>query len=418
MNYVIECGLIEQEGLTGTLETFVGKKKELLAGEKSLNTIIQYVKNSYVHGFEVKSDKKTNSLSVLNTHPANIELEKVIAKLFRFKSLRIRWVVTPLANASTYPNSLAAFDKNYKIDSDGIDYNDMLHAVINMNVGLISTADLNSGELMAILLHEIGHIFDTSAAYSISLAASGFHNLIAKTAVDGVFYYGGGKVKFYEIIDEIRKSNPKFFDKINYFANTIGVLGKAMSEVNVLTMMFAYAGMFMKKAGETLTMIMRMNPIHTLMRYNMEKNADKFAVDYGYGKESISAHVKLKKANGPLVANKIPIASWIYDFNMLPFNMMSLYIAGYPSDLNRARTMIDDYEKYLKDPNVPEEAKAQIALGLKEMKRIYNWELSIKNDQNKKEIFTWASRNMSEFLFRGKGDIREFSRLSVFNSRS
>lgn len=410
----MECNIIEQEGLIGTLENFVGKKKELLAGEKALDGIVKYINDLPVHLFDGNKSKSDKTLSKLNRLNHNVELEKQIKKLFRFKSLRIMWMNTPIANAGAYPNSYAYFDRGYKVDEHGIDYNDKLHPVIIMNVGLITSAKLNVGEVMSVLLHEVGHIFDTSLSYTVSLLTEGIFINMVTYAVRGAIYYHGVHNNFFDLVEDIKEKNPVLIDRINNLKNTVGLLLSMVSEYTIIKLLLKHPLIIWNIIPRIIKDI---DPIKSLMRYNMEKNADQFAIDYGYGVESVSASFKMKKVSGPIVTKRIPGLNWYYDMNMLPLESLNHYISGYPSDLNRTKTSIDVYERYLDDPKVPEEAKKQIHRSLLGMREIYALELSIKNDENKQAVFTWVSKNLASTLFDGKADIRELSRIKPFKSR-
>ena len=151
------------------------------------------------------------------------------------------------------------------------------------------------------------------------------------------------------------------------------------------------------------------SPMQPIFRYNMEKYADNFATDYGYGQEVATIQAKFEFDKQTLrhfaENNNTPIGLF-YQLDSTLYSIVASIVSGYPSDQNRIRSALTRMEKSVNDPNLPPKLKAELQAEIKETRDWYENEY-LKANEDDKRALTIALRNVLEKLFKGKADIRE-----------
>lgn len=142
-------------------EAYFGKTPNLIKAEKILAKIIK----EYKVPLE-KVGKRRVDVAKFNSSPLNIELQNLFIEEFGFKEMVIHWNGDIKVNALTLPKSFVkTFNGSMplmpKKQADG-KYYDSYHSylcVIEINMGIIDIG-CTPEELMAVILHEIGHCFE------------------------------------------------------------------------------------------------------------------------------------------------------------------------------------------------------------------------------------------------------------------
>lgn len=410
-----QCNILTPS-LSGVLEHYVGKKKELINIERHFEDIIQITNEfgSPLIGSKDKGNPEMKGKSYhLKTLPYINKINKEVEYLFGFKSFTLMLVDTPVTNAFTFPNTLAVFDPSYTFDDGGVAFNERIHAQVTMFTGLITMGKFTAGELTAVLLHEIGHIMDTSAAVLFNTLATFSVLQISKSIIYESAYreipLSQIMTNINTVIEEWLASKPGVYSiiqKMHKVRNT-GIV--TLSMLNELTMIsfFLQAGKLISGPFILLPrMLARLNPLMSIARYNMEKNADKFPIDYGYAKEHATAQAKFKNVRD--TAGKVPVINWAVDYYAAIMEPAVLLISGYPSSLSRIKENKKVLQKYIDDPTLSPEIRKSIAAQIKDIDKTVDEYLDITTDENKRKVVTAIRDNIFHQI--GHLDPRELTR--------
>lgn len=351
-------------------EAYFGKNNKNLKGvEDSIQVIIDIYKseNKFVKSLPVIS---SGSLTKINK-----ELEKIqilIKKEFGFnKCLFFIAHGAPSVNAFVYFNSsYKEFDYKVKLDSKGIRYKATKMNMICTMFDTLFLGDYTAKEIMAVILHEVGHKFysvnnDVYAAFTIlsfllNPEASLLRDLVAIPIVE-----------LKAQLDNILRNN-KFMNSINTIkANIKNVVGKPLSAIPLLSAPMTYIP----------------DPISFYQGVRNEKFADNFATAYGYGPELNSALMKMQLGKGNF-PDSIPFVRTINDIAYGSVKFLVSMVDVHPNVYQRAQDNI----KYLKaeassikDPKLKEEALSQVK-NMEEMIEQYKTDLKINDTKKIKPI--------------------------------
>jgi hypothetical protein len=269
-------------------EAYYGKTKILLEAEKCLNQIV----------LKVTRDPST----IVDKTPENIRLQALLKKQFGFKEVNILWNNTPgfMPNACTLigVESLALGNFSYQIDNKN-GYYDSKHinyCVVQISSSMITYSGVTGSELLAIILHEIGHNFDasiynilkyvfflikpvevqsvdeeTGLAVKTKVPAS-IYTVISKLVANSEVFkrFNVGVQRFYDFVLEKLPSLNNFLAILNdYISNAGKILSRIAGVYNILS----------------IPQIILMAPISHI-GYMAERKteifADSFATVYGY----------------------------------------------------------------------------------------------------------------------------------------
>lgn len=389
------------------LERYVGKSPKLVMIENEIDKIVKMV-NKGQYSF-INNTRGKLSAKELNDSKENKNVERMFKEFFKLKDFTLIWVYTPEPNAMTPCKTFQVLDKNYKVDkSTGHDYNENLKIYVTAHTGLINHAKMNAAEIMSIILHEVGHNFYKSifqilhdlipvrwSSTSVlelepdavtTVLAVGLRNILdvgkALTIVRRAFDDIIDGLKLRPLITTVQELN---MIMLRFTPNTIRQLGRML--INPL-------------------FLLPMNPVSSISRYNMEKHADSFAVDYGYGPASVTAQNKLDRRENDKIYD-IPVVNWIYDFDALLFDLTINNLTGYPTGLNRQYSALKRLKNAQKDSDLPVKLRKELDEQIKDIEKTLLAIEDFSNNENKKRIFTWLYRHLVVTLFDGIIDARE-----------
>lgn len=151
-------------------EAYFGKSKNLLEAESILNSIIKEFKVPFD-----KVGKRIIDAAKLNSSPKNKKLQELFQKEFGFGEMVLHWDGTNTVNAWSFARGIIKLINTdmpkLPVRSNDGRYYDGGHnylCVVNVYAGLID-AGLTAEELMAVILHEIGHNFQCTPVTNIAL---------------------------------------------------------------------------------------------------------------------------------------------------------------------------------------------------------------------------------------------------------
>lgn len=418
-------GILLGNNMSPLMEAYYGKSKELIACEKDLAKIIDAIhgkNNGLVDGQTIQKCKRFK------------DIEKRIAKVFKLKEFRLFIVdegfikitkstdedqpkdasvdVPPInikiksANAYTLPYSLSAIPIVGKKAAD----KGMMSIYTTVNKSLIYSYDLTPAELMAVILHEIGHNFDNSVFKFISTAIPWDIILEPEDEMAQVIGYlvaraMAGKIgKFIGQINSIINSAiekvpglPKIITMMHeYFASVYKMFNVVYGVQNVL-----YVDTWVHGAKKAL------NP-SSFFGYAGEKYADSFASAHGYSVEIASVNEKFSRGSKLErdVLDKGGIGV-LYDLARVSASLPYLIADPHPQEIIRVYSQLKKMKRELNDPSIPNELKPEIKKQIDDLEKLVSKMIDVYDDKNKGYMATILMNKLFIDAFKGNLDPRE-----------
>lgn len=394
-------------------ESFFGKKEKIIECEKCIDEIISLI----------KSGNKN-----INTSKANKKLAKLLTDEFQLLHTIIEWNSTPtelmlgpaisVSPVITVPLISDIMNLGIKMKSKFTDaYTSnignikTLNACIILNSDMITVYKLNAGEILGIILHEIGHLFAYSYINMIVNAQIVIHASTAElfdSAKITAAILSNGVTTLCGIIEDYLI--PRFVKQ--FFVN----ISKAMSPYLKYFTSLIHLERFRNikaiiQQGKLVPWLkdVFIGPDSILVGYSKEKFSDSFATAYGYGKELSTALIKLDPENvgrqknnkNLLILNDLFLATSSVSIGMLnPHPSVQIRVKANLKKLER------EYDK-CKNPVLKREIKTQLI----ELEGVYND--YIESQESAKPDVQSSIRKYNEKLFGTGADIREL--LDIIN---
>lgn len=362
-------------------EAYFGKTKELLAAEQQLDKFRNKYIGRYILNMRINSD------------PDLLEFDRMIEKIFGFGCFTLHIHNEASCNAFTQPidyrydyanpsDNIITDEKGYKFKSK-YDY----ACILGIYSGLIFNDNFTTPEIMAILLHEIGHNFNSAINKPNGVFLNTFvminyliNMLMAASPVNLINMINQTN-SYRKIVDKAGKSMREYNSMpvvvYDAFIQVIAILkncgGVVSNAIRVLTLGIATTALAF---AQGVTQILK-NPITLIIKtfgvklgYLTEESADNFVTMYGYGSELSNALAKMKDKAGSASSlvmgnfDNIPIISTIMHFNEVPaFLLLSIFDA-HPNNVSRVKDQIAllkrELEKEDIDPKMAKYIKSDI----------------------------------------------------------
>lgn len=359
---------------------------------------------------KVTSDKDV----VIEGSALDRELESAVKETFGFKSVHIYWANRAGAGMTgpyTMPGAIILHSGgtisgsktanlaygSYENSKDGFyDKNHELSAFIQMDTSLIYEFNMTSEELVAVLLHEIGHNFDYSPFTVIGAWYTVLMNLIAGDF--GVLL----NIPIQEWGRPVLMALRNLDTYMQMYIPPLGVIAKLIGRVSFNVSRFLTGILSPVSTIFTAPIYILYSPFswfqNTFAR-KKEMYADSFAASYGYGSELVTALDKIADVmtGNP---NAGPFMSFFYDFARLQNEIMALGMGGHTSNQRRAIKVINKLEEDMKNPAIRPEARAELNAKYQEMKNTYD--KIVNMDEDGKNKLTAAFRRMVDNWYAGK----------------
>lgn len=355
---------------------------------------------------QLRKDMKENDKSIKrvgNISEFVFKINRKVEDIFGFEIYSLNMIYSPEVNAFTMPIGMK-FDvwnekKNFIPNKNSLRYDKSAGYCCNTYIysGLFMDEKYSDEELLAIILHEIGHNFQTSlnpnsfifntikkSMYFISLimiAISRMNPLALTQALNNTnaftkignkidqFIYNKfkGVISFSDFISDI-------INKYNYiFTRVMILLNPMMYVISIIR-----------------TILQTYNPISLafkMMGYNDEKIADDVATIYGYGPELSSALMKMSyipKGDSKLIQS-------INEMLTLPIMILVTPADEHPATLVRCKEMIDYLSTELlentTDPKMKKKIKQEIDDIKKEMDKLLNYKYDSTDIKNVHKVY-------------------------------
>ena len=455
-------------------EAYVPKSKYLKRAEEILDKIRKPYLVDDTKGMigllKINSQRLASVIKELYVDKDWNEFEKCLEKQFGFETFSVNIIRMSQIGAFTYPVSLdmtrlASFDD--VLDSNGLRYKESakINGISFISDGLLFNSKMSSGQVLAIILHEIGHNFSQMAISFLAQYNAGKSLYGATVLMLSLFT----KLDVYFGMDD--KTNiEKTGALLTHLIYTTD-FGKRMSNLSKRNQLHKplYSGLDaftsvmavksdmksvpegVKRIVDTIKMVFRnqlleyikdntksyikyiadnkkqiaINHVTNYMSYMDESFADKFVAMNGYGVEFATA-IKIMKAemlgygiNG--VADKLPLVGQIFALEYIMGSFFGTIITGepHPTEASRVMTQIDILEEELKRPDISPKTRAIIEKDIRDIKKetekvdkLLKKEINLTSSSFRLYVLAW-----DEFItsVQPKKDIRE-KFMSLVNS--
>ena len=397
--------LLEKHNLQILQEAYYGKPKEFVEIEKRLEKIIEMIRLT----------KEEPSMAVdINSMKELEEIEDLFTKFFKNYKTSITFyspILSPAYNAFTFPSSLSYFRKDP--NNKRIARSEDLFINVNVDIGLVYALEMTPQELMAIILHEIGHCFDAS-----------FFMLLSNICINATVWFDSpdkiSKVTFdlfgslyNTFIRFLMGSVPimsEFYQVFNRLVSSNPMINKIISDVQ---MVFASISSFVSVFNRPKPyryLFALLNPSN-VFGYANEKFADSFATSYGYGKDVASSMYKMQQRKGLFLNDavaKIPILNVGHDLLSVSARVSTLILDPHPHEAARIQSQLTKLKRDLNDPNLDYKVKKELLDNIRDLEDIIdNVILNADADENKGRWISMFANYIVIKVFNGKIDPRE-----------
>lgn len=404
-------------------EAYIGKQANLLAMEKCIDRIRQ----KYYAPYDLLD---LTLLKNVENDPDWQRLVELIEEQFGFYSLTLTlFEIQPTAmgsmpNACTIPLHcdpiyMAKLRSNLRVDSKHIRFDKKAKfcTMITINPKLIFSKELTSGEILAILLHEVGHNFEV-ATLTATLPLHYIHliaiwsQVLASGNFTSIAFYATvllqpGRRAFNKVYKDIQKDPTlsQIFAFIQYGFQYIALMGGMSIRYAIYFCIIRPLENIIPKiilakirAIADILSEMQANPmgiIFAQFSYVSEKYSDSFVALHGYGPEFTSAMRKFHTMGDIFGAYEAiqttPILGHIYGLNDWIFGHIMSVLDGHPDDATRMLTQVNVLEADLKNTKLDSKTRklvekdiAECKKALRETKMNYN---SIKRNSTAKTAY-------------------------------
>lgn len=378
-------------------ETYYGKLPEFEEIEKLFDSVIAKIK---------KEKNKSNP----NKYPEIKKIQKIFCKIFGFKKTIIYW--EPFNVADGYTLSMNTFlifanKKENMIIKKKNGFYDNSHSIVltvYLSVGNVLTANLTSRELIAVILHEIGHNFDLSGYHLISY----YLNCITSLGLYAI------KTKKYKNIDELNKikenyykdkdlSNKKFYNNDEKRKKYNDVMKKRIGEVLKNSSRFSLLNELTRILFTPILLITApFTQISILASKKGELFADSFSVAYGYGTELVKALEKM--GNFKTYYNpKSNIQKTLYDLSVYQNESYNAALECHGSNQERCYEALKKLKKDLKKGDFSPELKEELENEIKSIQDQLKIIVRIPEEEHRGITRLW--RKINAVVFRNSPNL-------------
>lgn len=366
-------------------EAYFGKTPGLLEIEKQIHTC----RSPYLR--KIASPKIYNDKEIQ-------KLEEMLSNEFGFKNLFIEIESGAIPNAYTIPvdvhlTQVAKTGKLVETDNKtGYKFTPYTKAVtlIVITTSIWCDPNITDEEVLAVLLHEIGHNFEMVMSDDIrtfSTACDIFNTLVVFLGnFQGLFYVSNTMYDFTLSVNKYIQRNPVGATMVWTLDSIKNIVQRVFLELTgLLTASTLGIGALSTVINDIIYRITTMdiswfinNIIKGITKKGLtgkENLADYFANIYGYGPAQISVLEKLnKKSKGTILnaAQNIPIMNSITDIFAVPAFAIAGLFDPHPQNVTRAKKMIEDAEWELNNNLNNPRAKKELQAKIKEMKLLQN----------------------------------------------
>ena len=362
-------------------EVYIGETKELKEVQHNLSQFRHnMIDNDYYSRKEIKKDKWYK------------EFVKSMKSTFGYKTFEFE--VRFNSNENAYCYSLANQIRKKKdkysdyvtASKDGFKFKNKFSCKLIITEGLLTNESYSDREIMAILLHEVGHSFyealDGNAIDMIEIRETVYLvNSILQEILSFISTIG-----FITSTLELSNGAKSISNIVKHQAEGLTIAKIIKNFINmgidILQIALLASGSYIPTV--LMNIISKANPIalmNTIFGYKDEKSADSFATMYGYGADLSSALHKLEmsKDKDQLITSKA------LSIMLFPCTIISIALDEHPDCITRAKNQLDYLEKEYADID-DKETKAEIRGQIDSIKKELDKTENLLNNFKDKDV--------------------------------
>lgn len=348
---------------------------------------------------------KENPLADYTNSELNFNIQKLLKKQFGFKEVYITWKRKPFVGFCSFCSAdIGVLHKDIVEIDKKRGYYDKSHShvcFIICNQRIVNKIGLTSKELLSIILHEIGHNFDSSPYMFFTILSGILKPILASKTIKGittaVTLSNSGKDMMNTIDSMVEKIVDSFsFTKsiASYMYNIFSFLSRCVETI------VSIPGFLI---SPFLTIISPITHLLTSPSRKSEQFADNFVSTYGYSPHLVSSLAKVSTYNVKNIDSDNCILKIKNDLIMAQRYIASfIAAAGHGTDDARIRSSLDYLKKELISSEYPKEMKKEIMNNINELEEAYNKYLN--SDNCNKLVITSFYRKLLNKLFKGRTD--------------
>lgn len=276
--------------------------------------------------------------------------------------------------------------------------------IVNISAGILFNPKFTDREVMAIILHEVGHNFAGAVNGAIGLF-EGIHRTITLLIVIILFVLNpviglvlwaklsnSGNKWLIDFSKQIRKEYPNLVHFLDALGKILNNILDVLGEINFIQSILVGPGAcmnaifnYLKNKGQSLIF----NPVALLQfiyGYPHEKFADGFPALYGYGPDLSSGLAKFTTSNYGLmsqdwVEEHAPLVAALRNIILLPVTIIVHTFDEHPIAIERAASNIRLLREELKhcDPKMRKRIDHDIKLMDEDIKKYYTYQGKLKD---------------------------------------
>ena len=347
-------------------------------------------------------------------------IRTLIEEQFGFYSVSLVLLRNAQLNACTYPitwtwDGSVDANKYLIVTKNGMRYSKEAKfcTIIAITEGLLFNKDFTEGEVVGVLLHEIGHNFDTTVykhvgsfvLFSLVLdLMSSIQTLDPMLFLSTITTSTGIRKSISTNLNDLMDTKIwAIYDTVKWILSVpFTILDKLLAPI---LKMFSYGSSAVMGVWTTLMSGGLSVFIMLGGRYSAENFADKFAGMYGYGYEQITALKKMgtHTLGTEFIIEKIPLIGHAYGLYFVAAGMLAGLAEPHPVFSARVKSIIGVISSDLKDKRIDKKTRDLIKKDLDNINKSLD-EYSKQDVGYSKSVL----RAYYEFLYKmyDKGDLR------------
>lgn len=328
----------------------------------------------------------------MNSDKDVLKFNRLMEKMFGFTTFALSIVPDQYINAYMFPIGLFQTSEErrklisaIKASKNGFRFDPSMGSfsvMFGLNMGTINSF-LTNEEIMAIMLHEMGHSFfeavnDKDGIYTIANAINNAIDRVNRMIKSRIS--SGEQITDEDIEDDMRSIAPIDVFKraiMKPFSSISSLVKKGSSQINKLIHREAFED----------------NMSRRMIMYTNEKFADTFAAMYGYGVELHSALIKMTQREDdpnvkPQSKNPLIAVYRAYKYYILDAIAFAMHIQDeHPGELARIKVSCEYLKKEIAKESLDPKLKAQLVEQLDQLNRQIEEFLNYPKDQDKIYIY-------------------------------
>ena len=396
-------------------EAYFGKSPKLVEIERNIKAIRSK--------FGTSSNSLIGGAGIGGAVEQSAEWKKIrtlIEEQFGFYSVSLVLLRNAQLNACTYPitwtwDGSVEASKFLIVNKDGMRYTKEAKfcTIICITEGLLFDKEFTEGEIVGVLLHEIGHNFDTTVykhvgsfvLFSLVLdLMSSIQTLDPLLFLSTITTSTGIRKSISTNLNDLMDTKVwAIYDTVKWILSVpFTILDKLLAPI---LKMFSYGSSAVMGVWTTLMSGGLSVFIMLGGRYSAENFADKFAGMHGYGYEQITALKKMgtHTLGTEFIIEKIPIIGHAYGLYFIAAGMLAGLAEPHPVFSARVKSIVGVISSDLKDKRIDKKTRDRIKKDLDNINKSLNDYAKQDVGYNKSVL-----RAYYEFLYKmyDKGDLR------------